>query len=306
MIELTDHLQPHADLMDEAFTLGAAHGRIAWASWANTDLHDARHAWAAMREAHGFGPSSRAPLLTPPGHNTKLKKGETPAYGLTLQHYVQRITKRLVVNACPNAGDCTKVCVLDNGNGMFDAVQQARRLKTSFLAQHPAQFSYLLGWELAKAVHRHGEIFFRPNVNSDVAWERLLPSLTSGAVFAGAVTSYGYTKRPEVLDTDGWVGPAYRVAYSWNETSDVHEVARFRRNGGSVAIVTSRQRGAAVPAEIELNGLALYHSPGFPIVDADLTDEWVFGECTIGDLSAKGKARRLIGKSGFVVTVGAS
>jgi len=40
------------------------------------------------------------------------------------------------------------------------------------------------------------------------------------------------------------------------------------------------------------------------VVDADKTDEWMLGDGgVIGDLSAKGMARRLIGVSDFVVRV---
>jgi hypothetical protein len=40
------------------------------------------------------------------------------------------------------------------------------------------------------------------------------------------------------------------------------------------------------------------------VVDADVTDEWMLPEGgIIGDLSAKGYARRLIGVSDFVVRV---
>jgi hypothetical protein len=38
-------------------------------------------------------------------------------------------------------------------------------------------------------------------------------------------------------------------------------------------------------------------------VDADLSDEWLFKPGVIGDLSAKGKASTLIGKSAFVQRV---
>ena len=59
--------------------------------------------------------------------------------------------------------------------------------------------------------------------------------------------------------------------------------------GGSVAVVTDRKPTAPITQWSTV-----------PVVDADLTDEWIFRSGVIGDLSAKGKARKLIGRSGFV------
>jgi hypothetical protein len=271
---------------------------------AQRDQHDlrrlCRQRWESVRATYGLAP--KAPMLTRGDHNVKLNKAAKWTVGLTLQHYVQKLSTGLTLNACPNAGHCTKVCVLDNGNGMFPKVQVARRAKTEFFALHPLQACFLLGWELADEVERHGSILFRPNVNSDVEWEKVLPSLTSGAVFGEALWSYGYTKLPGVLVTDGYLDAAYRVAYSWNETSDPVAVGLFLNAGGSVAVVTDRKKG-----EFEHRP---FHLPGHPYnyfvnwyrhVDADLTDEWIFKEGAVGNLSAKGKARSLIGKSNFIV-----
>jgi hypothetical protein len=250
------------------------------------------------REAEGFV-SDRTQLLSWPGDNDKLGKGATPSYGLTIQHVTTRIRKRLTVNACPHAGDCIKVCVLDNGNGGFPAVQRARRAKTRFLVNQPAAFAYLLGYELAAAVERHLAIHWRPNVNSDIRWEELIPSAFDGSALGNHAVAYDYTKDADrVLHTDGWLAPAYRVAYSWNENSNQHRVENFGQRGGSIAVVTSRKKGGPVDERI--------FAGQFPVIDADKTDAWMFESGVIGDLSAKGRARRLIGKSGFVVTTGAA
>ncbi|MCD6056511.1 MAG: hypothetical protein K0Q89_41 [Thermomicrobiales bacterium] len=293
MKTLTDHLLPHAAAMDEYFVRGASH-----ASRHERGL--AMKLYQAYREKRGFtGPALR--LLTWPADNDKLLKGKVPSYGLTLQHTTTRVKRGLIVNACPHAGDCQKVCVLDNGNGSFEAVKEARRAKVDFLCEQPRAFAFLLGWELEAAWTRHWKtnILFRPNVNSDVRWDLILPSLTNGDTLGTRVLSYGYTKDPFVLDTDGWVGATYRLAYSWNENSDQHAVFDFVERGGSVAVVTSRRKGQK-PEPIWLGGNVYWAN----VVDADLTDEWMFQEGVIGDLSAKGRARQLIGKSGFVVTTG--
>lgn len=291
MKTITEILLPLAHKMDTALVEGA---RDWEAGGSSRNLRTARMLYVDHRSTnYGFEPIFQ-PLLTAPAHNAKLAKGSVPSYGLTLQHYVQRITKRLIVNACPHAGDCTKVCVLDNGHGSFETVQRGRRSKTAFLVQQPWAFAYLLGRELARAQAAR-PILFRPNVNSDVRWDLILPSLFSGTF--ENMTSYGYTKDPFVLDTNGWVTPSYRLAYSWNENSRWTAVETFIYRGGSVAMVTARKKGAPVGS---------YITPLTRVVDADLTDEWMFQAGVIGDLSAKGRARRLIGKSGFVVTTGAA
>ncbi len=308
-LDLTDHLRPEAARMNKAFCDGVEDSNLDWLSSNNAQRAFARWLWAGERERWGLT-ATPVPLLTPPTANLKLAKASVPSYGLTLQHYVQRVTPKLVINACPNAGDCTKMCVLDNGMGRFAGVQLARRAKTAFLATQPAAFAYLLGWELERAQRKHGRILFRPNVNSDVAWEQLLPSMVVAHGFSHDWRDsmlYGYTKRTEVLGTRGWLGESYRVAYSWNEKSDPVAVAQFLERGGSVAVVTDRKKGDFVPRQFHLPG----HPEGFFVnhyrhVDADLTDEWIFKQGVIGDLSAKGRARKFISKTDFIVREGAS
>ena len=106
---------------------------------------------------------------------------------------------------------------------------------------------------------------------------------------------YGYSKLDYVLDTNGWLGKAYRVAYSWNEQSPSWlKVLEFLGHGGSVAVVTDRKPKTPIAQwapQSFLDG---------KVRDADLTDEWILESGVIGDLSAKGKARGLIGHSGFI------
>jgi hypothetical protein len=290
MQEFTDFLEPFAAEMDLYLEVGywdAIHGdrRAKWA----------RDAYIAVREE--MGRKGFARVTTPGEANDKLDKASVYTMGLTIDSYVQRIylspKRYIILNACPKAGDCVAVCVVKNGNGGFPKVREAWRIRSTLLARDPGAFSYLVGFELGEAVRKRDRILFRPNVNSDIAWERLWPSLTSGAL--RGILSYGYSKRLEVLDTDGWVDEAYRVAYSWNEKSSFLAILPFLDRGGSVAMVTSRRKGD--PPMETLSDIEVEYD----VLDADKTDEWVFTEGAIGDLSAKGKARKLIGKSGFVV-----
>ena len=292
MIELTSHLIGLGLDLDSIFRAMVDHP---------VKPHADYQILADVRESHGFM-NREAPLLTPPNANHKLAGAKVVSYGLTLHSFRTVLPARdgfarLVLNACPNAGHCVKVCVVKNGNGRFASTQRGWLWRTDLLARHPESFTRILAWELAQAVRKHGEILFRPNVNSDVAWQNVLPSMTNG--YLAGVTLYGYSKRPETLTSDaGWMGSAYRVAYSWHETSDADAVSAAVRNGVPVAIVTSRRKGSPVTSSSSLPFV------GTNVVDADKTDEWMLSSTgsVVGDLSAKGKARSLVGRSRFVVT----
>lgn len=287
-------------IMDDEIVRAASHHAQGERAW----LLAAQQVWAAMRAQHGFARVA-SPILTPPAANMKLHKSHVKTYGVTLQHHISTFERNGMLyqrNMCPWAGDCTKVCVLDNGNGSYESVQRARMAKTQLYLEHPDVFGYLLGFEIAQAVKRHEQILLRPNVNSDLPWHILAPSLTSGWLFGTSVLSYGYTKDPKILRTDGWADVRYRLAYSWNEKSQRLGAIEFLENGGAVAVVTARKKG-----EPPLGRYPFTSGYDKPLVrDADVTDEWMFLPGVIGDLSAKGKARKLIGRSGFVVTKGAS
>lgn len=293
MISLTTHLLQSAPNLDQTFRDGVD------AALAGRKPVEDYVVQASVRARHGFKHAA-TPLLTAPDANVKLDKSITPTYGLTLHHFRTVLTAttedpRLSLNLCPSAGHCVKVCVLNNGNGRYDSVKRAWLWRTDLVARHPESFARILAWELVRGVRKHGEILFRPNVNSDVRWETILPSLCNG--YLPGVMSYGYSKLTSTLESDGWLGSAYRVAYSWNERSDAADVRRFIMRGGAVAVVTSRKRGADVVTSFPFGD-------DVAVADADKTDEWMLASGVVGDLSAKGKARQLIGKSRFVVTAG--
>lgn len=261
-------------------------------------------AWNAARRHYNLMPQHRPTLLTPPSANLKLDKAVKPSYGLTLQHTVTEFSvgrSTIRVNACPWAGECRRVCVLDNGNGAYPMVQRAREARTYLLTFDPMSFAILLGWELQAAADKHPDGFlFRPNVNSDVEWEQVAPELMNGDIF-GPMLSYGYSKNPQVLKGNGWLGERYRVAYSMSERDvtigDFGRIASFLERGGSVAVATNRRKGQS-PMDMLQSMHHAFFGKCEGVMDADLTDEWIFESGVIGDLSAKGKARKLTG--GFV------
>jgi hypothetical protein len=261
-----------------------------------------------VRHAYGFtGAASR--LTTGWLDNDKLAKSTVSTIGLTLQHVNTRVMlddADAVVHCCPwSTTACRAVCTLNNGNGRYDSVVRARRARTAFFATDPHDAVTVLAYELAANVRRYGRTLARLDVNSDCVWWQVLPTLTRSArgrlaPVLSELTNYAYSKNPAVLAGDGWQGPRFRTAFSWSERSDPHAVSDFIGRGGAVAVVTSRRKGAPVIDRARLP----FDTHGVPIVDADKTDQWMLRRGpVIGDLSAKGKARQLIGRNGFVVDV---
>lgn len=253
-----------------------------------------------VRAKYGFVERD-APLLTAPGDQHKLGLAKRPSYGLTLFHASFRATDGSTWNLCPSAGDCRRVCVIGNGNGRYDGVQDGWRWRTELLATRPRAFFRKLGYETQMAVmkhvgkcvhcgvehtlkgHRHlDHILLRPNVNSDVEWHKLAPALVDGSVFGADVMFYGYTKHPEILETDGWLAPKYRTAYSWNEKSPPWgDALAFLGRGGSVAVVTDRYYTPRTRETVKR------WSVFCDVVDGDVSDEWIFQRGVIGDLAFK-------------------
>ncbi len=282
-----NHLLKNADALDVMLQVGFEHA-VHRHSQCPSDVVD-----TIMMVRNEFGFTSMSDLLTPPNWNVKLEAASVPTYGLTLAH-----ADISGYELCSWRGDCTKVCVLNNGNGRYDSVRTAWKARTRLFAKHPNVAMYRMGWELGRAARKHGEILFRPNVNSDLSWHDIAPSLGG----LSGVTSYGYTKNPAVLSKhdDLW-SSGFHYAYSWSEKSSVDKVRGFLCSSpqASVAVVTSRRKGAPVDAD---RVRAFFGVPStVRVLDADATDEWMLVDGpVIGDLSAKGKARELIGVSDFV------
>jgi hypothetical protein len=244
---------------------------------------------AAARADQGFKEVA-APLLTAPDSNIKLQKGATPTYGLTLAH-----ANISGYEACPWRGHCTSVCVLNNGNGRYPATQRAWIWRTRLLAEATIETLTIIGWELGRATLQHGNIMWRPNVNSDLIWHRIIPNIRWAEL---GIQPYGYTKNPAVLNTNGWID-GFRYAYSINETTDTTLLPQHLTNGGAIAIVTNRKTSQP-PNPNQLRQLYGTHTTS--ILNADTTDLWMIHPNVIGDLSAKGRAKQPNGLTQNVYT----
>lgn len=239
-------------------------------------VKDAKLSWKTFRMDNGFG--SYANLLTLPDVQHKLKKSKIYTVGLTIQH-----ANVSGIETCAWRGHCTSVCVLDNGNGRYSSVQKARNVKTQFLAKHPDDFLRILGSEIKKHSDENEKVLVRLNVNSDLRWYSILPTLSNGHPKMSNVCIYDYSKNPAILQGNGKVGEKYRVIYSVNEKSELAKVQSFVSRGGTAALVTNRKK----------NGKVLASFLGFSVVDGDLSDDRYHEEGVWVDLAAKGKARQM-------------
>jgi len=259
-------LESKGDELDKAFNEGVD----------GISVKESKTTWKKFRIENGF--SSYADLLTLPSVQHKLKKSEIYTVGLTIQH-----ANVSGIETCAWRGHCTSVCVLDNGNGRYSSVQKARNVKTQFLAKHPTDFLRILGSEIKKHSDENEKVLVRLNVNSDLRWYSILPTLSDGHPKMPNVYIYDYTKNPAILHGDGKVGRKYRAVYSMNEKSDLARVRSFLARGGTAAIVTNRKK----------NGNVLDSYLGIPVVDGDLSDDRYHEHGVWVDLAAKGKARQM-------------
>lgn len=285
-ISLTAHTIEHLtpDRANEAAELGAAFAKAKQCR--DPRMAAAWEAAADVQIANGMTGLTRQ-MLTEQSANHKLKLGVRSVFGLTLFHHVMRSTaivdgRRLVVNACPFAGDCTRLCVINNNRGRYEQVRLGWRWRTDFMVRYPYEFVMVLSFSIGRAI-RKGPILFRPNVNSDVEWELVAPALFDGTIFGDQVTYYGYTKVPYKVG-DGWLTPVYRVAFSVNESHLIDDpmVIDYLTAGGNVAVVTDRRYDSHTREPIRQ-----WHDT-FPVVDGDVNDEWIIDHNgVIGDLAFK-------------------
>jgi hypothetical protein len=229
---------------------------------------------------HGY--KSVPELLTKPESQHKLGMSDRPAVGLSLA-----VASTSGWNVCLwSTPGCRAACVLlTAGKGTLGSVRKARQVKTLFLAEHPQAFVTLLHAELVKFVAARGPSDFRPNVASDLRWERIAPALFE----VDGLRVYDYTKAPR---TQRDPGTNYRLVFSVSEREhSVEEALEYLRDGGNAAVVFDTKKGHALPAT--------YH--GFPVLDADTSDSRVDDpNGHVVGLRAKGSARGGRDTSGFV------
>lgn len=210
---------------------------------------EAKRAADAFYRQHGRKRSPK--LLSATG---KMLASVTPTLGIIL-----RPGNVSGIESCVwRTAGCTAVCVLEESfRGRDPKNRGARDLRTLFLAENPNAFVAIVAEELRRAVRKHGRILFRPNVASDVRWERVCPAWFRIA----GVVGYDYTKANPLTQRDAI--PNYRLVYSVSERPQSERVAvEYLRAGGTAAVVFDSKR----------------HEPpatwnGFRVVDGDAGDD---------------------------------
>ena len=225
----------------------------------------------------GFKGKATPSLLSK--ENTKLKKGESVSYGLSLLP-----ADLSGVNVCSfSTAGCRAGCLVSAGRGRFDSVSNGRRWRTNLLAEHPDTFIRLLAHELRQLETKHGKkLAVRLNVLSDLRFERIAPDLFRE--FAN-VQFYDYSKFPASARKN--LPENYYLTGSYSERNT--SVKKLLATYPTVAVVFDK----SLPDTYQ----------GVRVIDGDATDDrFNDPNGTIVGLRAKGDA---IGddSSGFVVTV---
>ena len=243
---------------------------------------EARRIWGEYRAAQGYSGTTGTAILSAPGANVKMAKGPEAIYGLSLAP----ADMSGEWDACQwRTPGCTAVCVLATaGKGPMASVKRARTVRTTFAGEYPQAFVTLVAGELRAAVARHGTIGWRPNVASDLRWERFAPKVLE----IPGVTVYDYTKAP----LRHREGAGYRLTFSVSERdASVGEALEYLRAGGNAAVVFDTVKGHDLPET--------WH--GFAVIDGDLTDYRPNDPAAVVvGLRAKGSARNGGDGTGFV------
>ena len=240
-------------------------------------LDEANTLVTKCRVNHGFLPDT-ADLLTRQDAQPKFAKTPWPMIGLSL------LPNSLFdedVTLCPSSTvECRKYCLNQQGRGRMAEAQRARAWRTELFVWYPRAFYTKLWHELEAYERQVGPDFlFRPNVYSDVKWERLLPD-EWWERFA-AVRVMDYTKRwsrPE------YPKPNYRLAFSAHDRTKMSVIKERVAAGANVAVVLDHPKGYPFPSEWF----------GMPLVDGDEHDNlWARGKGEILGLRAKGTLRQV-------------
>lgn len=209
-----------------------------------------------------------ARLLGDGDSNTKLRKNRKRGFatrGLSLAPHKSAGIGNLCTHASPG---CIASCLDHSGLGfVFEHIHTMRQCKAIVWQRarwwFKARFIREVGLAERKA-HREGvDLCVRPNVFSDVAWERQFPELFQAYP---RVQFYDYTKHP---DRFGLLLPNYWVTFSRSETNE-SDALRILADCGNVAVVF------AVRQEFDSDGNKIRTLPrkwrGFDVIDGDESD----------------------------------
>ncbi len=231
-------------------------------------------------------------ILTKPGGNAKLAKGN----GVTFAPYIQHLAPAKSSGAgdtCPYASKyCIALCLNVSGRAtIFPAVLEGRRIKTKSYFGDRVSFVSRLKREIGNAIKNEGKkgriAVFRLNGTSDVPWLDIVAEYPE-------TRFYDYTKDPTLYNLFllGKLPGNYHLTFSFSGENE--ELCKsFLARGGNVAVTFARPVGAKYVRPAAWNG--------FPTIDGDISDlRFTDGKGLVVALKAKGKARKVTGNP-FVV-----
>jgi len=165
---------------------------------------------------------------------------------------------------------CTLSCVTNrSGKGAAEFVREPRKNLSRWYVEDRPSFKAAMIAEFQAKIRRGGSVACRPNVDSDVAWERTVPEM-----FDLPMTFWDYTKVSKRL---GKTPSNYHLTYSVSDGTTAEDWKNVHASGCNIAVVfnTIWQPG----------GKAQYHKFGvlptwftdptgkrWRVVDGDKTD----------------------------------
>lgn len=251
-------------------------------------LKQANALYADVRAALGMSRTAGTWFTDP---TSNLKFSNTPVLPTWGWSALPNTLSGLSINMCGNNSPaCTASCLNTAGHGPIYTVQRGRLARTLMMIHHPEASATLFKHHLQRIVRRTPQIAFRPNVLTDIIWEKVWPELFDQFP---SVRFYDYTKH-----WDRPVNPAknYYLTFS---ASEFHTLDEIRHK------VLELRHNVAVVVDYPLD----HHKPkrwaGMPTIDGDSK---YTGDARYNDrkgrvvlLSAKGKAKRAAyRRAGFV------
>ena len=197
-----------------------------------------------------------------------------------------------VGNLCPHASKgCVALCLGEHsGNAaLYPAVLKSRIAKAQLLMRDRPQFlkEMTAGIRRARATAKRQKLKLcvRLNGATDIAWERLAPSIFADNADLQFV-DYTKSAKRALEHARGELSANYHLTFSRSETNEA-DCLRVLAAGGNVAVVFA----GAFPSTFM----------GYPVIDGDAHDlRHLDGRGVVVALSPKGRKAKA-DKSGFVV-----
>ena len=132
---------------------------------------------------------------------------------------------------------CKNECLNSAGRGIFKSIQDARIRRTNLFFDNPKEFWYLVQKDIDTALNnRKGlKVCIRPNILSDLPWERIKVHGTRKSIMElyPDVQFYDYTKVSKRVVPDN-----YHLTFSLSADNDREAMEEVYNYGRNLAVVT--------------------------------------------------------------------